>query len=1284
MDISEVRQCIDRFRTGESSADELKDALVSGISGTPSLAASVQALLKAYTRNGTLPSALGEELISLMTQRAQEPAGRRSGPVASVSETAPDPSDDDDRTRLSTSSASPPTPSPDPVVPTGPDGDATPPQPAGDTTGGFDIKGLVSTPSEPLTIGSVLKGRYELVAELGRGGMGIVFRALDHANAAFKERQPYVAIKVLGDEFKRHEMAVVALAREARRAMKLAHPNIATVHDFDRWQGNVYMVMELLEGRSLEEIMTTEGPTGLALARVLQFLEQFGAGLSYAHDQGTIHRDVKPSNAFVTNTDVLKVLDFGIARAKQSPDQGNEKTLFDPRELNAMSPPYASLEMLQGQEPDVRDDVYSLACVTYQMLSGRHPFNLKSAGAARDAGLKPERIPSLTRTQWQTLQSGLAFERDRRCATVQQFVDGMRAKPASRAWLIPAVVSVAVLAAAALVAPSQWDALQSRRLASALQTATTDASFDAAYARLVAASPQRRARALQSDEARRALVEHLRARVQALTTPPSYEFAKAVTQLESVTQLMPDSTEIDALRKRLDADAKAARQRQWDLLDAALERSVLVSAQGADDVRTLIARLRSIDPSSRALNDPRLPGAYANAAHAALDQNQTQLAKSLVEAGLSVAAGDPRLQDLNDQIKLAAKREGNQHRAGEIEQRLASLDLAAPDFLERVLAQRDDIETLAAALPASTVVKRVRDGLESLATQRVKQRLAADDIAGAQEFLLNLGELLPENTATALRVSVATASQAIEARTLDTLDRLRRVTVAGPTGGQTGALDLYAELQKEGAALDTLAEARDLVAYGYLREARRARQAADLASATKRLDAAAALNPGTTLRGMIDAERLVLAGRAQHQPPPGAAELAATRERFALALRSPSMGAPELAAFAQALDHLESIGASPAEITANLNQAQDRLLADITRLQKDSSDGARQLAHQGIAALPAAEKLADIYRRLRPAGSGAAPSPAGSPEIAAQREQVAKAIAHPEATERWANELRKPLQRLRALVPATDTLLANAGRVAGETFATAAAKAREQKRYAEAENLLAIARQLVPQSNVLTEEGAAVERDRTAAEAGAANAQLKANIEAVKQRLADQAAAGDIAGSNSTANALRRALSGSVYVANDVPQALITAYARHARAQMLESHVDDALRTLADGRKKFGSSTELKALESHYVVLGDAYDRLSTAVNLNVAEQRRYLDTLRSAEAADFALIERMLARTLANRIADQRAAGRLTIASGLVESGKALFPDQVSVLEHGTAGAIPNTPIEVNPDAQH
>ena len=183
----------------------------------------------------------------------------------------------------------------------------------------------------------------------------------------------------------------------------------------------------------------------------------------------------------------------------------------------------------------------------------------------------------------------------------------------------------------------------------------------------------------------------------------------------------------------------------------------------------------------------------------------------------------------------------------------------------------------------------------------------------------------------------------------------------------------------------------------------------------------------------------------------------------------------------------------------------------------------------------------------------------------------------------------------------------------------------------------------------------------------------------LKEQFETQAAAGDVTGATTTANTLVRGFPGSAYVTRELPRILALGYVHLAKTQFAGGQVNAALQTLEDGRKKFGKSPELKDLEVRYVAAADIYDRLSSAVVLNVTDTKRALDDLKAVEGEEYEIAAEMLAQTLADRIADQRAANRESVADKLVEAGKHIFPGYTGMLGRGRAGALPSTPIIVN-----
>ncbi len=279
-------------------------------------------------------------------------------------------------------------------------------------------------PPQELETGAVINRRFVIERVLGRGGMGVVYRARDLRKEETGDRDPYVALKVLSDGFRREPRMAVALQREARKAQTLAHPNIATVYDFDRDDNIVYLTMEQLDGQPLNQVIAAN-PAGMTRAQALPIIRGLCLGLAYAHNKNIIHSDFKPGNVFLTAAGQTRILDFGIARAAPAGEaalEAGETTRFDAGELGALTPSYAACEMFEGKDPHPADDVYALAIVVYQLLSGRHPFDGAPAPVARNRRMEPAPIRGLKRREWRAIRHGLAFDREARSKHAAEFL----------------------------------------------------------------------------------------------------------------------------------------------------------------------------------------------------------------------------------------------------------------------------------------------------------------------------------------------------------------------------------------------------------------------------------------------------------------------------------------------------------------------------------------------------------------------------------------------------------------------------------------------------------------------------------------------------------------------------------------------------------------------------------------------------------------------------------------------------------------------------------------------
>ena len=310
---------------------------------------------------------------------------------------------------------------------------------------------------EPLRPGMVVRERFVLVEQLGSGGMGEVFKARDLRREEAHDRQPFIALKVLNKEVSAHPDSFMALQREARRAGTLAHPNVVTVYDFDRDGARIYMTMEYLEGRGLDAYLREECSAGLPLEKAWPIIRGVALALEYGHQKRIVHSDLKPGNIFICNDGGVKVLDFGIARVINVTGAKSEETLFDPgKRLRGLTPAYASLEMWNRESPDPRDDIYALACVTYELLSGKHPYDRLSAKTAVARHLTPQRIESLGRAQWESLRKGLELRREQRSASVSHFVKAFAPQSKLRKYAVPAAVAAVLATAGALAVSARY------------------------------------------------------------------------------------------------------------------------------------------------------------------------------------------------------------------------------------------------------------------------------------------------------------------------------------------------------------------------------------------------------------------------------------------------------------------------------------------------------------------------------------------------------------------------------------------------------------------------------------------------------------------------------------------------------------------------------------------------------------------------------------------------------------------------------------------------------------
>ncbi len=293
--------------------------------------------------------------------------------------------------------------------------------------------------------GKILRNRFELIKSLGSGGMGDVYLAKDLLREEMDDSSPYVALKLLNQNCESRAGALQALQREAKKAQALSHPNIVTVYDFDRCGETAFISMEYLQGQTVNEYLTTHGP--MALSKAMRLVERAARGLAYAHQQGIVHADIKPANIFLQNDGNVKILDFGIARAVNR--LGEPLTASDNLTALALTPNYATVANLLGAQASKQDDIFALACVAYQLMTGRHPYTNAQglpipATDAQKLGLRVDTILGLNHRHMRALRKALRFDSENSFKNAGEFIEAI--KPRSHIKSMVGLTLVALMA----------------------------------------------------------------------------------------------------------------------------------------------------------------------------------------------------------------------------------------------------------------------------------------------------------------------------------------------------------------------------------------------------------------------------------------------------------------------------------------------------------------------------------------------------------------------------------------------------------------------------------------------------------------------------------------------------------------------------------------------------------------------------------------------------------------------------------------------------------------------
>ncbi|MBI4693308.1 MAG: SUMF1/EgtB/PvdO family nonheme iron enzyme [Gammaproteobacteria bacterium] len=1105
--------------------------------------------------------------------------------------------------------------------------------------------------------GTVLKERFQLDEVLGVGGMGTVYKGRDLIKVEARDKNPYVALKVLNEDFKKHPDAFIALQREASRQQKLAHPNIATVYDFDRTGGGtVFLTMEMLVGTPLNNYIKKDVKArgGLPFAEAFPMIQGLGNALVYAHERNIVHSDFKPGNCFLTKDGTMKVLDFGIARAVKNPGQGEgEKTLFDPGKLGALTPAYASAEMLEGQEPDPRDDIYALACVAYELLTGRHPFNKLPANSARDNKLVPQPVKGLKRKQQRGLMRGLAFDRKNRSQSVAEFLEELegRTSPFRNPFImVPAAV---VLLAVAGVYPT-LNVLHQRDIAGRIALAKTGdaATIDRVLTGLATLdNPADRDQVLVA--AREEIFKYYQARINERidTEHKQYDFAGARALIERISafDVYKDSAQVKAMKQQIDDSENVLLALQTEQFNTALEQEALLPTAGGTNVLGVIETVAKFAPDAAKQLKKRLSGPYSAAITKAIADKDFERAKTLGTTGIGLLPDSRNLRNLMDKV-------GSEQERYELAAQILGLTgriQAALDGYKALDALRDvrsDVVELAKIDPGNHLLEEIAKKIGAGVDKDLKD-LQASHAWGRS--LVVQQEYAPMLRAVGLQDAALAAAKLRDEFTGEVGKRAGAVlqAVAGDAiapPASPNAVDGLKELAAIAPEDNRTLQVRDVVAHALLRSARLARAKGDEAHVAPRLQLAAAQSPSPAVAKLIgDAAQPAAAATPDHAA-------------FQTALAALGNDPAKLPAILAALDALEAAKPDAPELATARDATATAAAALADELGKAGKwDDALAAAWSAAALAPAAPGFGDRLAALDTSRLQAR-AEAERKLVADSKQAVEQLLAAPSADREWNSKVQQRMADVLGLADPKDPWLAEYRGKLAAVYVEKAKGMREAERFAEGGSLLERAARYAPDLPALAAERQALAAANEAFEKEQREQELAARIEGFKQTFATQAKANDVVGAAKTLEQITAEVGGDdAFVATEAPQVLGKAYLRLAVSKAEAQDFAAALKFAKAGLKLQPKDQELRLAVKDYTVSGNTQDLGNTFArnpNFDVAEVLDKIAEVQTLDPKVYGEQEAAWAKAVAARLNAPEENADAEAAKKLLQHAKEVF----------------------------
>ncbi len=1040
-------------------------------------------------------------------------------------------------------------------------------------------------------VGRVIKDRFELIELVGEGGMGMVFRALDRRKVEAQDRNPYLAIKILNEQFKRHPESLKALQREARKAQDLAHPNIVTVFDFDREGSTVYMTMEYLEGESLKEIIK-KNPQGISSARALSYVEGMCHGLSYAHAKGIVHSDFKPGNVFVTRAGVIKIFDFGIARAAQTKltgeREGDDMTTFDAATLGALTPAYASPEMFLGQKPDPRDDIFGLACITYELFSGKHPYNKERADLAKKNGLHPKRLEQLNRLQWKGLCQGLSLERQTRMASAAHFLREMSRKRSK----LPVIAGVSTLAMMLLVAVfnkqikngwNQYTVYAIKNRINVILETETDEKLTAALLDFIHSEKESKEIFFKNDYKPIVVSTYLRrARKIVDSDTRKYSYYKSIQLLTGAKDFYAEDAETVKDLNRLIDEYKTEQSKLIsglrDSFDKLISEGKILPSRNQENVFDVMESVALIDPGDPLLTDHRLIDAYVREASNSLEKGDFDRAKEFITTGLEVSGSSLQLKELNDKLFIRLHER-------DLRAEIVRLETAVGGRLNALQSVRDlgamgeDLKKLQELQPEHALLAQAEKRAMALLDKELKAALDSHDWRTGDGLLKEVAalNLLRKEAIQSRSDQLAAAREKQEGIVEALYDKANKAIADGQP---EGASSLIGEIQKLVPGDVRLQRLTAKVGQAYLQLARGAKDNHQWTAARDTLDLALKQDFDEAMKNYLlkEKEEVTLAEERYGQQLKGEEkqqielaeaqkdkklqeEIAALYEQFESELKTFQPTEKSVNKVLAILDTIEIKKSGDPFVGEGRRKIEQLFLQGGASLRADGSfENAIKCLQIGSKALPNSQLLAHAIQDLQQQLDSAKKQEYEA-KIATIYGKADTLIASALMTREWEAQLQKVIIDISFLhTDGQDAKLPEIKKKVAALYLQQAQKFRAEQQFTKANESLDKADRFEKGSEATVKERRLVAADEKAFKENAQGQQKLAEIEGLKQSLRTYARANEVDQARDTLSQLKKILPAQdTFLSEEAPQFIAIAYLRLAEKKAGGKDNRDAL-----------------------------------------------------------------------------------------------------------------------------